>query len=107
MVSRQKRSSRMRKIFYRTPGGKTKEKYKRTKSRTSYCRICSRRLQGVDTSRNLSKTSKKSGRMFSGELCHRCTGIVLKYRARLKSKEITPFDVDIKYMKYVGAFDEK
>lgn len=107
MVSRQKRSSSLRKILYRTPSGKVKEKYKRKVSRNIYCKICSRKLQGAETTRNLSKTAKKSGRMFSGELCHRCTEMVLKYRTRLRAKEISPFDVDVRYAKYVGAFNEK
>lgn len=101
MVRRSKRSRSLRKISYVTPGKKTKKRYKRRKSKKAMCAICKTKIQGVSTSRKLAKTKKKPGRVFSGELCQKCSQEVLKLYTRVKNDEIDIFDVGIKYKKHV------
>lgn len=101
MVRRSKRSRSLRKIFYVTPSKKTKKRYERRKSKITRCAICKTKIQGISTSRKLSKTKKKPKRKFSGELCHKCVQEVMKLSTRVKDKEIDIFDVGIRYKKYV------
>lgn len=101
MVRPSKRTTHLRKIFYRTPSGKTKTKYERKKSTKASCAICKKLLQGVSTKKKLSKTMKKPGRLFSGNLCVRCTEQVLKYKTRIKNKDMSIDDVSIRYKKHV------
>lgn len=101
MVEPRKRSTKLRKVSYRSPGGKTKKRYIRRKTTKAFCSICKKRLKGVSTNRKVSKTRKRPGRKFSGELCHRCTQHVLKLKSRIENKKIAWFDVDIKFKRFV------
>lgn len=101
MVRKNKRSRSLRKIFYVTPGKKTKKRYKRRKSEKAKCAICKTEIQGVSTRRKLAKTKKRPGRVFSGELCQECSQEVMKLYTRVKNSEIDIFDVGIRYKRHV------
>ena len=79
MVEPGKRTNKMRKIFYRTPGGKTKIRYERKKSEKRSCAICGKEIQG-----------KKPGRAYSQQLCHSCLEELIKVKARAKEGQPVP-----------------
>ncbi len=101
MVEPAKRSRSLRKVSYRTPGGKTKKRYLRRKSVKATCGACGKKLAGVSTDKKLSKSQKKPGRKFSGNLCHSCTTYVLKLQTRIDNKDLERQAVSIKYRKYL------
>ncbi|MCD6549661.1 50S ribosomal protein L34e [Candidatus Micrarchaeota archaeon] len=96
------RSRSKRRIFKRTPGGRTTIHYKRReKGKVHYCAICHAKLQGTHSLRGMSKSEKRPERLFGGHLCHACTEKVVKYAGRLKEGIIAMDDIEIRYRDYV------
>ncbi len=79
MVEPGKRTNKIRKVFYRTPGGKVKIRYKRKKSKKSSCQICGKKLQG-----------KRPGRAYSKNLCHSCLEEFIRVKTRAKEGTSIP-----------------
>ncbi len=101
MVEPRKRSRSLRRIKKRTPKGEVKTFYKRRKSTHASCEICGKKLTGVSTDKKLSKTQKKPGRKYSGNLCHSCAERVIRLKARIKAGEMKIEEVEPKYRKFV------
>ena len=95
------KSTHLRKIFYRTPGGKTKTRYERKKMKKVSCAVCGVLLQGVSSEKKLSKTRKRPGRKFAGNLCANCVKEIIKLKTRLEEKQISLPDIDPKYRKFL------
>ncbi len=81
-----KRSGRFRKVFVRTPGGRTRLHYKKRKPSKAKCAECGALLKGVVRVRatklkTIPKTKKRPERPHP-ELCSRCT------RERIKQEKI-------------------
>ncbi len=71
------KSSSLRKIKVRTPGGRLNVLYKKRKPKHARCALCGAKLNGVPRERphkmrNLAKTKKRPERTFGGVLCHKC-----------------------------------
>ena len=69
----------MRKIFYRTPGGETRVRYERRKSKKKSCEVCGGQIQG-----------KRPGRKYSQKLCPKCLEEFLKAKARAEEGQPMP-----------------
>ncbi|MCI4435475.1 MAG: 50S ribosomal protein L34e [Ignisphaera sp.] len=86
MVRPMQRSRSLKKVYRRTPGGKTVVHYERRKRTPMRCARCGAILFGVPTTdelrRSLPKSSKRPERMFGGFLCARCLREVLKQVVR-------------------------
>ena len=87
MVAGRYRSRTFRRVFVKTPGGKTVLHYRRRKPGKAHCATCGKVLLGVprELSRkmaNLPKSSKRPERPYGGKLCSACTRQVLKEKAR-------------------------
>ncbi|MEO3992876.1 MAG: 50S ribosomal protein L34e [Desulfurococcaceae archaeon TW002] len=80
------RSRSLRRVWRRTPGGKTVIHYRRSKPHVAVCGVCGSRLGGVPTStgslRKVAKSSKRPERIFGGVFCPSCLSIALKYSVR-------------------------
>ena len=81
------KSRSMRRIFRRTPGGKTVLRYELRRPAKIRCSRCDAELPGVPRLRvpqlaRLAKSKKRPQRPFGGLLCSRCTRLELKARAR-------------------------
>ena len=100
MVNPGKRSSTILKKYVRTPGNKTVERYDRKVRTHANCTMCKKKLQGVQTDKT-SKTAKKAGRKYSGQICHTCTQQIIKLQARISAGQIKITDTDMKYRKYL------
>jgi len=88
------RSRSVRKIFKKTPSGRTVIHTKRReKGKENKCEIC-----GVSISR-----MRKNGRVFGGMICHRCISRILAYYTRILDGVLSIEDVDIKYRKYITS----
>lgn len=76
------RSRSYKRVYRRTPGGRTVIHYERRKNTPMRCGRCGAVLAGVPVKeserRALPKTLKRPERMFGGNLCPRCLKIVLK-----------------------------
>lgn len=88
MVEGKKRSRRFRRIFVKTPGGKTVLHYEKRKPSKPICGICGEVLRGVAVERksklrNMPKSKKRPSRPYAGNLCSKCMREKLKARARL------------------------
>jgi large subunit ribosomal protein L34e len=101
MTAPKNRSSKLRKVFYRTPGNRARVRYKRVRTLAAKCAVCGSRLQGVSAGRGLAKSQRRPGRAFGGSLCGNCAEAVLRFRARIADKAMELRDVDMEYKPYV------
>jgi large subunit ribosomal protein L34e len=74
----QLRTKTFRKVFVKTPGGKTVTQYKRRKPSHAKCANCERRLAGVPRDipariKKLPKTQRRPDRPFGGIYCPKCS----------------------------------
>lgn len=81
------KSRTFRRIFKRTPGGDTRLYYIKRKPKKAHCAKCGAVLSGVPRERpykmkKLSKTEKRPQRPFGGNLCSRCTRLMILEKAR-------------------------
>ena len=79
------RSRSLRRLIRKTPGGKSKNVYKRRKPSNTSCSSCGNKLSGVPRDRvanvrKLSMTKRKPKRMFGGKLCSKCSRKTIKNR---------------------------
>ncbi len=87
MVEGKFKSRRFRRVFVRTPGGKTKIHYRQRKPSHAVCAVSGTRLSGVARASackmsNMPKSKKRPSRPFGGVLSSRATREVLKMKAR-------------------------
>jgi ribosomal protein L34E len=83
------RSSSKRRIYRRTPSGKTKLILKERKNGDVYCEICG------------SKINLKRDKKIVGNLCNSCLQTVIAYYARIINNDMKLEDVDLIFRKYV------
>ncbi|MGC8974794.1 MAG: 50S ribosomal protein L34e [Thermoprotei archaeon] len=80
------RARSLKRVWRRTPGGKTVIHYRRFKLHIARCGVCGSRLGGIPTSvsnlRKATKSSKRPERLFGGVLCPSCLSLALKLSAR-------------------------
>ncbi len=76
-----------RRVYRRTPGGRTVVHYRSRKPGWARCALCGRPLNGVPRLRSselrrLAKTEKRPERPYGGYLCHKCLALRLKEAIR-------------------------
>lgn len=76
------RTRTFRKVFVKTPGGKTVLHYRKRKPKKAVCANCKKPLNGVMRERpykmkNLPKTKKRPERAYGGVLCSQCSRLKL------------------------------
>ena len=81
------RSRSLRRIYTKTPGGKTVVHYKRRKPSKAKCGKCGSLLKGVVRERpykmmKMCKTKKRPERPYAGVLCSRCLRKLMIEKAR-------------------------
>lgn len=81
------RSTSVRRVQRRVPGGRTVQHYRRQKPKGAHCATCGKPLAGVPRERpykmrTMAKTKKRPSRPFGGTLCSSCTRKEMKARAR-------------------------
>ena len=81
------KSRTYRRVYRRTPGGRTVLQLKKRKPKKAHCAKCGDTLKGVPRERpfkikNMPKTMKRPERPFGGVLCSRCTRRVIIERVR-------------------------
>ena len=72
------RSRTLRRVFVKTPGGKTKLTYRKRAPSKAKCAECGAILRGVTRARfnrlkKISKTKKSPSRPYGGKLCPKCS----------------------------------
>ncbi len=87
MVRGMFKSRSLRRVYVKTPGGKTVLRYRFRKPNLAKCGKCGKTLKGIPRERpykmkNLAKTKKRPERMFGGVLCSACSRNEIKRRAR-------------------------
>ncbi len=87
MPARKHRSTSVRRVQRRVPGGRIVQHYCRQKPKQAHCAGCGKPLAGVPRERpyrirTMAKTKKRPSRPFGGTLCSRCTRNEMKARAR-------------------------
>ena len=80
------RSRSLRRVYVKTPGGKTVVHYRRRKPAKAKC-VCGAVLKGIPRERpylmqNMSKSKKRSERPYGGNLCSKCTRELMVRKAR-------------------------
>jgi large subunit ribosomal protein L34e len=81
------KSGRLRKVFVKAPGGRTKLHYRQRKPSKAICASCKKQLSGVPRElpakmRNLPKSAKRPERPYGGTLCSVCTRKLMQQKAR-------------------------
>ena len=81
------KSRTLRRVFTRTPSGKSVIRYKQRKPSAAHCGRCGAQLQGMprvipSKVAKLFKTQKRPERPFGGVLCSRCLRDTMKLEAR-------------------------
>ena len=81
------RSTSVRRVQRRVPGGRTVQHYRRQKPKKAHCAECGKPLAGVPRERphkirTMAKTKKRPSRPFGGTLCSGCMRKEMKARAR-------------------------
>lgn len=71
------RSRSLRRIFRKSPGGRTKLHFKKRKPKAAKCSTCGDMLKGVPRElpfkmRNMARTKKRPERPYGGVLCSKC-----------------------------------
>ncbi|OIO20637.1 hypothetical protein AUJ17_04755 [Candidatus Micrarchaeota archaeon CG1_02_47_40] len=98
------RSRSVRKIYGRTPQGKSRIRYKRReKGKAHACAVSAVRLFGTTSQKKTSKTQKVPNRMFGGHLSAKITERIVRLRSRLAGGEISISDIPINIRKYLGV----
>lgn len=87
MPQKMKRSRTLRRIFVKTPGGRTVMHYRQRKPAKAQCAGCGRVLAGVARGRaselhKMAKSEKRPERPFGGVLCGGCMRREMIARAR-------------------------
>ncbi|MBS3098195.1 50S ribosomal protein L34e [Candidatus Woesearchaeota archaeon] len=87
MPKRSYRSRSIRKIYIKTPGGKTVIHYERKKPKKAHCGSCGAILKGVPRERpyklrKLAKTQRRPERPYGGVLCSKCARLLFIREAR-------------------------
>ncbi|MBW2970025.1 50S ribosomal protein L34e [Candidatus Woesearchaeota archaeon] len=82
------RSRTFRRVFVRTPKGKSVLRYRRRKNAPAQCAQCGKTLAGVARGtktqvNRLPKSAKRPCRPYGGSLCSACTRRVLIAKARV------------------------
>ena len=96
-----------KKVYYRTPGGRLRIRYKREKTGKRKCGLCGAILHGVPHGktnsevRKLAKTRKRPERLFGGHLCHKCTAEIIELKTLIEAGKMKLEDVDPLRRKYV------
>ena len=88
-----KRSRRLRRLQVKVPGGATKLHYQERKPGKAKCGKCGALLKGVPRERpfkmqNLPKTKKRPERPYGGNLCSKCTRVLIVEKARSNKDDI-------------------
>ncbi len=88
MVAGKHKSRTLRRVYVRTPGGRTVMHYRRRKPQRASCAGCEKKLLGVprelpSAMRNMPKSSKRPERPYGGYYCSSCTRELLKAKARV------------------------
>ncbi len=84
MVRPAYRSRSRRRVYKRTPGGRTVIHYEKRKPKAARCAICGRPLGGVPRGRpveirKLAKTERRPERPYGGYICPDCLRKLYKY----------------------------
>lgn len=95
------RNSKLIKKKYKTPGKRTATSYRREKTVSIMCSLCGTKMTGASSKSSKSKTQKKPGRKYSGELCHRCAQDIIKTQARISAGQIQKTDADVAKQKFL------
>lgn len=86
MVSGRFKSRTFRRVFKKTPGGKTVLTHILRKPKGAKCGKCKATLKGIARERpkkmqTMPKSQKRVSRPYGGNLCSRCTRIAIKEKA--------------------------
>ncbi len=81
------KSRKMRRVYVKTPGGKTVLHHRMRKPAKAHCAGCRKVLAGVPREfpskmANMPKTAKRPERKYGGNLCTACARKLLKSKAR-------------------------
>ena len=83
MPAPRNKSRSLRRIYVKTPGGKTTVHYKEKKPKLGKCGKCGAKLKGVARiTRNIPKSKKKPERPYGGNLCSRCMRALFVEKAK-------------------------
>lgn len=82
-----KRSRSLRRLQIKVPGGITKTHYRKRKPGKAKCGSCEALLKGVPRERSLKmskmqKTKKRPERPYGGNLCSKCSRLLIVEKAR-------------------------
>jgi large subunit ribosomal protein L34e len=106
MVKPKDRSRSVKRVFSRTPGGKTVLHFKAGKTRRGACRLCSGILGGVEITPGIAKSKKVPSRMFAGQLCGRCCAKIIKMKSRIELGDFAPENATLQekaFLRQAGA----
>lgn len=87
MPAPRQRSRSLRRVYRKTPGGRTVVHYRRMKPSKAKCSKCGKLLKGVPRERpykmrKMTKTKKRPERPYGGVLCSRCMRKLMIEKAR-------------------------
>lgn len=87
MPAPRQRSRSLRRVYKKVPGGRTVIHYEKRKPGKAKCGSCGAVLSGVPRERpykmrNMAKTLKRPERPYGGNLCTKCTRVLMKAKAR-------------------------
>lgn len=87
MPAPRKRSRSLRRIYVKTPGGRTTIHYRLRKPKAAHCSKCGARLFGIARERpykmrKMAKSMKKVNRPYGGNLCSKCMRALFFEKAR-------------------------
>ena len=82
------RSRSLRRVKKKLPGGKTVTHYKKRKPKVAKCANCKTELKGMTRERpykmqKLNRSKKKVERPFGGNLCSKCSRLLIKKEIRV------------------------
>ncbi len=91
MVAPKYRSGSKKRVFRRTPGGRTVVHYKHGKPSKNHCGRCGKPLQGTPSAnpleiRKMRHSERVPTRPYAGVLCSDCTESLMRYVTRFEAK---------------------
>ncbi|MEM0359812.1 MAG: hypothetical protein QXK06_00560 [Candidatus Diapherotrites archaeon] len=97
------RETRKKKVFRKTPGGKTKTAFLKRRTSRKKCSVCGKKISGTLPAKKeakASKTEKRPSAPLAGILCNSCRAIAVEEALKVKEGIKKESEVELRFRKY-------
>jgi large subunit ribosomal protein L34e len=99
------RDNRKKRIFRKTPGGKTKKAFLKRHNSMKKCGVCGKKISGTlpaAKEAKASKTEKRPSAQLAGVLCNSCRVVAVEEALKVREGVKKEGEVELRFRKYAG-----